>query len=98
MLTPEMSEFTKQFVETFTPAKRLGLAQEVADVVTFLCSSLLSSLAHFGRARYLCHDPNLDSGSSRATFVCGSSVVVSAVPLKWAKTKRNKVDGGHTAL
>lgn len=30
-------DFAKQYVQQFTPMKRLGTAQEIADVVTFLC-------------------------------------------------------------
>jgi NAD(P)-dependent dehydrogenase (short-subunit alcohol dehydrogenase family) len=40
MLSPELADFSRKFTEMFTPAKRLGLAEEVADVVVFLCSSL----------------------------------------------------------
>jgi len=44
MVDSSAEKFVQAYVEQFTAQKRLGTAQEVADVVAFLCMS--STLTH----------------------------------------------------
>ncbi|KAJ9646712.1 hypothetical protein H2204_000404 [Knufia peltigerae] len=89
IINPGAAKFALAYVEQFTAMKRLGTAQEVADVVAFLCSSRASYVsgagflvdgghtAHYSYRSLICHRDEVNEHTIKMTngiLWAGSSI------------------------